>query len=121
MKKIFFVLSLMILMPVTTNSQEKSTIKPQIIKQKNAKYEFEVKGNCEMCKKRIEKVAYSVSGVKQVIWSVDEKKIRIILNEQKNEVDVVKSAISKVGHDTDNIKATDDAYNMLHGCCLYER
>jgi mercuric ion binding protein len=32
--------------------------------EKNVKSNFEVNGNCEMCKKRIEKAALSVKGVK---------------------------------------------------------
>ena len=35
--------------------------------EKNLKSNFEVNGNCEMCKKRIEKAALSVKGVKMVI------------------------------------------------------
>ena len=33
-------------------------------KNKNLKYTTEVNGNCEQCKKRIEKAAFSVPGVK---------------------------------------------------------
>ena len=33
-------------------------------KNKNAKYSFEVNGNCEMCQKRIQKAALGISGVK---------------------------------------------------------
>ena len=34
---------------------------------------------------------------------------------------IVKKAIAKVGHDTDEVKATDEDYEKLHGCCMYER
>ena len=33
----------------------------------------------------------------------------------------VKKAVAKVGHDTDEVKATDEEYDNLHGCCKYER
>lgn len=88
---------------------------------KNAKYEFAVNGNCEQCKKRIEKAAFSVSGVKSAVWDIEEKSLNLILNEEKSSLETVKKAIAKAGHDSDEIKATDEDYNNLHHCCLYER
>lgn len=90
-------------------------------KSKNAKYTFEVNGNCDQCKKRIEKAAYSVSGVKMAVWSLETHQLNIILNEQKSSLVDVKKAIAKVGHDTDETKATDEDYINLHHCCQYER
>lgn len=90
-------------------------------KNKNAKYEFEVNGNCEMCKKRIENAAFSVSGVKSAEWHIDDHTLHLILNEQKCSVVDVKKAIAEVGHDTDEVKATKEQYEKLHGCCMYER
>ena len=52
-------------------------------KNKNAKYEIEVSGNCEHCKKRIEKAAFGVSGVKSATWDVGTHKLSLILNEEK--------------------------------------
>ena len=90
-------------------------------KNKNAKYDIEVNGNCEMCKKRIEKAAFSVAGVKSADWHIDDHKLHLILNEEKCSLVDVKKAIAKVGHDTDDIRATDEDYEKLHGCCMYER
>lgn len=90
-------------------------------KNKNAKYETEVSGNCEHCKKRIEKTAFGVSGVKSAIWDVSTHKLSLILNEEKTSVVDVKNAIAKSGHDTDVAKATQDVYDGLPMCCKYER
>ena len=90
-------------------------------KNKNAKYEVEVNGNCEMCKKRIEKAAFSVSGVKSADWHIDDHVLHLIINEEKCSITDVEKAIAKVGHDTKNVKAKDEDYNKLHGCCMYER
>ncbi|WP_291132850.1 heavy-metal-associated domain-containing protein [Flavobacterium sp. UBA7682] len=90
-------------------------------KSKNAKYDIEVNGNCEMCKKRIEKAAFSVSGVKSAEWHIDDHTLHLIINEEKCSLMDVKKAIAKVGHDTDEVKATEEDYQKLHGCCLYER
>jgi mercuric ion binding protein len=90
-------------------------------KNKNAKYETEVSGNCEDCKKRIEKAAFSVSGVKSATWDISTHKLNLILNEEKTSLVDVKNAIAKVGHDTDASKTTQDVYDGLPTCCQYER
>lgn len=90
-------------------------------KSKNAKYNIEVNGNCEMCKKRIEKAAFSVAGVKSAEWHIDDHMLHLIINEEKCALLDVKKAVAKVGHDTDDVKATQEDYDKLHGCCMYER
>lgn len=101
---------------ITAQAQEK-----QVKKNKNAKYDIEVNGNCEMCKKRIEKAAYSVKGVKSAQWHQDHHDVHLILDETKTSVDEVHKAIAAAGHDTNKVKADDKVYEQLHGCCQYER
>ena len=93
----------------------------QEVKSKNARYTVSVNGNCEQCKKRIEKASYGVSGVKSAIWDVESHDLKLILNEQKTSLLDVEKAIAKVGHDTNEVKATKEDYDNLHTCCLYER
>ena len=88
---------------------------------KNAKYEFEVNGNCDMCQSRIQKAAFSVSGVKSANWSIETHKLNLILNEEKANVLEVKKAIAKAGYDTDEVKAASENYSKLPGCCQYDR
>ena len=111
--KNLFIGMIVFLMSFSTFAQEK--------KNKNAKYNVEVNGNCDQCKKRIEKAAYSVAGVKSAEWHIDDHMLHLILNEEKSSALDVKKAVAKVGHDTDEVKATDADYNNLHSCCLYER
>jgi mercuric ion binding protein len=33
----------------------------------------------------------------------------------------IHEATADVGHDIENVKATDEAYGKLMGCCKYER
>ena len=105
----------MLLLMVTFSAQAQEQ------KNKNAKFTTEVNGNCELCKKRIEKAAFSVSGVKSAVWDIDTHKLNLILNEEKTTLLDVKKAVAKVGHDTDDVKATDEEYDNLHGCCKYKR
>jgi periplasmic mercuric ion binding protein len=112
MKNIVLIL-LVTFLGFTAQAQEK--------KSKNAKADIEVKGNCEMCKKRIEKAAYAVSGVKSAVWHSDDQQLHLILNEQKCSVTDVEKSIAKAGHDTKDIKASETEYSNLHSCCQYDR
>ncbi|WP_159800147.1 heavy-metal-associated domain-containing protein [Flavobacterium sp. MK4S-17] len=112
MKKFVLVL-LVMLTGIAVQAQEK--------KSKNAKYDIEVKGNCDLCKKRIEKAAYSVKGVKSAAWHEDHQDLHLIIDENKCSIDDVHKAVAKTGHDTNKIKAADGDYANLHHCCQYER
>ena len=90
-------------------------------KSKNAKHTIEANGNCDQCQKRIQKAAYSVSGVKSAIWNIETHELSLILNEEKCSILDVKKAVANVGHDADEVKASNDVYENLHSCCKYER
>ena len=105
----------MMLIVVTLSTQA------QVKKNKNAKYTIEVNGNCEQCQRRIQKAAFSVNGVKTATWSIETHKLDLTLNEEKTSITAVKKAIAKVGHDTDEVKATKEDYDNLHSCCKYPR
>lgn len=112
MKKIIFIV-LVSVFAINANAQDK--------KSKNAKYDIEVNGTCEQCKKRIEKAAFSVAGVKSAVWDIDSHMLHLIVNEEKTSVKEVQESLAKAGHDTEAVKATDSAYESLHHCCKYER
>lgn len=90
-------------------------------KNKNAKYTFEVNGNCDQCQKRIQKAAFSVSGVKSATWNIETHQMAVIINEEKCSLMDVKKAIANVGHDSEEVKTTQEIYDNLHGCCKYVR
>jgi copper chaperone CopZ len=115
MKKILLIIFVSLL-GFGIQAQEKN-----IKKEKNAKVEFVVNGNCEMCKKRIEKAAFSVNGVKSAQWDISQKQIYLIIDERKCSAKDVAKAIAIVGHDSDYANASDEAYKALHDCCAYER
>ena len=82
---------------------------------------FDVSGNCDMCKARIETAAKSVAGVVSAEWSTDTKKIHVQFAGAKTNSDDIQKAIAKVGHDTEKFKALDEAYKKLPECCLYRK
>jgi periplasmic mercuric ion binding protein len=97
------------------------SVQAQDKKNKNAKYTIEVNGNCEQCQRRIQKAAFSVSGVKMASWNIETHQLDLTLNEEKASIAQVEKAIAKVGHDTAKVKATQEDYDNLHSCCKYER
>ena len=113
MKQFLLVVCAVLGVAFTSQAQEK--------KNKNAKVDVEVKGNCDMCKKRIEKAAFAVKGVKSAEWHSDDQTLHMIIDENKTDALKVQESVAKAGHDTKEVKATKEAYENLHGCCIYER
>ena len=87
--------------------------------QKNLRVSIEVDGVCMMCKKRIEKAALNTQGVKFASWDVKTHQLSLIIDERKTSIKVIKKNIAAVGHDTKEIKATQDAYNSVNPRCKY--
>ena len=72
---------------------------------------------CGMCKERIEgNIAYE-KGVKKVELNEETKVVTIGYDPRKTNPDNLRTEISKIGYDADNIKADPEAYAKLPGCC----
>lgn len=88
---------------------------------KNAKIDtLKVSGNCEMCKKTIEK-AGNKKKVAKVVWNTDTKLATVTYDTKKTNSDAVLKRIALSGYDNEKYFAPDNAYANLHGCCKYER
>lgn len=108
MKKIVI---LLLALPLGMVAQEKQ--------KKNAKAQFKVHGNCEMCEKRIEKAAFSIKGVKSADWDIPSNQISLIYNPNKVDLKTIHMSIAAQGHDTSEAKAKKEDYNKLPKCCQY--
>jgi len=86
---------------------------------KNAKASLEVDGVCMMCKERIEKASIKTKGVKSAVWNVKTHELKLIFDARKTDLTTIQKNIVAVGHDTKELKATDEAYNSVHPCCKY--
>ncbi len=80
---------------------------------------FDVAGNCGMCKSNIEKAAKS-AGASYAAWNVDSKKLTVKYAKNTS-TEKIQQKIAEAGYDNAGAKASDEAYNKLHGCCQYER
>lgn len=81
---------------------------------------FKVSGNCNMCKKRIEKAALT-DGVTKAGWNVETKMMTITYDAAKTSNETIQKRIAAAGHDTEKQKAADSTYSQLPGCCRYDR
>jgi len=81
-----------------------------------------VAGDCMMCKKRIEKTALAVDGIKSAVWHEDTKILTLKYDVfQKEVIDKVHRRISDVGYNTGRYSANDTAYQKLVCCCQYPK
>ena len=72
---------------------------------------------CETCGQNFQTNMLKIKGVK--MYELDEKKMTITVyyNAQKTDLATIKTAISKLGYDADDIKADTASYEKLDGCC----
>ena len=76
---------------------------------------LKLKWQIEFVKKRIEQAAFFCKRSKSAEWNIEDHILHLIINEEKCSIQDGKSHC-KVGHDTDDIKSTDEDYQNLHGC-----
>ena len=107
MKNVLFTISLVAFLLISTIAQEAKVIQTEI----------EVKGNCNMCKKRIEN-AVSIDEVKFAKWNKETKKLKLAFVSTIT-LDSLQSRIAVAGHDSEKFKAADSVYASLPKCCLY--
>ena len=90
-----------------------------ILAQKKADVTFEIKAVCGMCETRIEQ-AYDVKGIVVADYDLESYTLHVVYKTKHfpDILDVHRLAVN-VGHDTDLMKASDEAYANLHGCCKY--
>lgn len=81
---------------------------------------FLVKGECGMCKERIETSAKK-TGAKTANWTAETQKLEIEFDAAKISADEILKNIAAVGHDNERYSAPDSVYSALPGCCLYDR
>lgn len=72
---------------------------------------------CETCGKNFQANLLKIKGLK--MYELDEKKmtITVYFNPQKTSLENIKTSISKLGYDADDVKADVTAYEQLDGCC----
>jgi copper chaperone CopZ len=80
--------------------------------------QFRVEGVCGMCKERIENAAL-IKGVKKVDWDQATRMLTVIYKPSKVNEMTIHQSIANAGHDTDKVKAPEEVYKKMDGCCDY--
>lgn len=83
--------------------------------------EIKVLGNCGMCKERIEKAAYSVTGVRSAGWDNKTQMLSLVYRNDRTSQETIERAIARAGHDTENFLTDEQTYANMRYCCKYER
>ena len=72
---------------------------------------------CETCGLKFKTEMLKIKGVK--MYELDDKKMTftVYYNPKKTDLQTIKVAISKLGYDADEVKATPEGLATLDGCC----
>ncbi len=116
MKAIKFLTMMLIAMVISFGANAQKGTKPATTKTETIK----VAGNCGMCKDRIEKAA-TAAGVSKANWDTKTHLLAVTYSPSKTSSEEIQKKIAAVGHDTEKVKATDNAYASLPSCCKYKR
>lgn len=81
---------------------------------------IKVWGNCDMCKKVIEKAARS-AGATKAEWNAESKLLKVSYDESKTSGGKIQETIANSGYDTRDLTANNNAYKKLPDCCHYNR
>ena len=83
----------------------------------NAGTEFFVRGNCDMCKERIEKTALSLKGVSKAEWHAKNSCVIVSYDSTVIKPVEIEKGIAGIGHATKNIPMDSTAHDKLPECC----
>ena len=72
---------------------------------------------CETCGQKFNSEMLKIKGVK--MYELDDKAMTftVYYNAKKTNLQTIKEAISKLGYDADDVKATQEGLASLDGCC----
>lgn len=80
---------------------------------------IKVYGACGMCQERIETNAMNVIGVNSAAWDQEENMLTVTYSNGLFQEKELHAKMASIGHDTDEVKSSDEVYQNLHGCCKY--
>src|SRR4029077_4052936 len=61
------------------------------------------------------------AGASVADWNTETKILTVAYNNQKTNLSKIEKAVAASGYDTQNLTASEEAYNKLHSCCQYDR
>ncbi|HLV50502.1 MAG TPA: heavy-metal-associated domain-containing protein [Flavobacterium sp.] len=111
--KYLFTVLLFAIITIGTNAQNKNSGKAVI---KTTIYCDHCKA-CETCGLNFRDNMLKIKGVKMYELDEENETITVYFNPKKTDLKTIKTAISKLGFDADDVKADPEAYEKLDNCC----
>lgn len=102
---------LMMLVMITFNASSQ---------EKKSKYEtvtIQTSAECGMCKDRIEEMMNYAKGVSFAELDLETKKLTVKFKTSKITLVQIKTKLSELGYDADEVKAIPEAVKKLPACC----
>ncbi len=99
---------------------EREMPKPKVTLPAKESNEFFVKGNCDSCKKRIEKAAKD-AGASSATWNAHTQTVILDFDPSQTSADTILKKIADVGHDNEMYTTSDSTFAALPACCIYDR
>jgi len=99
---------------VSCYAQKKDNIKTAVIK---TRIYCDHCKQCETCGDKFNKDLYNEDGIKRVDVDPKANTITVIYDNRKTDIDKIRSIISKLGYDADEVKADPAGLAKLDGCC----
>lgn len=72
---------------------------------------------CDMCKSKIETELGRSKGVKTATVDLAKMTVTVVYNSEKTDPTKIKTIISNLGYDADEVKANNRAMKKLPACC----
>ena len=72
-------------------------------------------GNC--CKDRIEEEMQFTKGVTAVELDIESRILTVTFKTKKTDIDKIRTVVSKLGYNADDLKAVKEDYDKLPKCC----
>ena len=72
---------------------------------------------CETCGTLLESTLLKTKGIQMITLNEKESTITVVYNTKKTDLPTIKTAISQLGYDADDVKADPAGYEKLDGCC----
>lgn len=72
---------------------------------------------CETCDQKLKTEIKKINGVKMYELNEQKMTLTVYYNGEKTDLNAIRTAITKMGYDADEMKADSTAYEMLDECC----
>jgi periplasmic mercuric ion binding protein len=93
------------------------TAQEAVQESKYKEIEIKTTAQCGMCKERIEEAVNDLDGIQKADLDVETKVLTVNYDPEEVDSEDIRKAVTRVGYDADDNKASKRAYKKLPKCC----